>query len=171
MQPVLFYSSPSGIETVFIIVAQFFDDLSKDEAKKISALQKFLCGVSTFYKVAFSAAVWHSGNNLDGDDFMRYHVELKTGRHMSKSVPAANIKWEASHQLPYHLQPPQQRYQLQRHLRYAYGRTMAKALTVYVYDFLRRGFDAYAWWQRGKRTEILCQDDKFFFHLYLYPIQ
>ena len=101
---------------------------------------------------------------------MRYHVELNIGQHMGKSVLASNTKWEVSHQLPYHLQPPQLRYQLQRYLQYAYGRTMAKAITTYVHDYQRQGFDVYMLDGNGANGPKFSAKVIRFFNLYIYLV-
>lgn len=51
----------------------------------------------------------------------------------------------------------------------AYGRGLAKTIMRYVYDYLRQGCDVYAWWERGRKTAIFCQNQECFFQLFIQP--
>ncbi|MFR1478460.1 MAG: hypothetical protein ACLSB9_23610 [Hydrogeniiclostridium mannosilyticum] len=39
----------------------------------------------------------------------------------------------------------------------------------YVYDYLRQDCDVYAWWERGRKTTIFCQNQERFFQLFIQP--
>lgn len=100
---------------------------------------------------------------------MVYEVEIKKGMHKEKKTPDPLAKWEATINSPYRSLPVPQRYLLQHHLSTAYGRGLAKSIMQYVYDYLRQDCDVYAWWERGRKTTIFCQDQERFFQLFIQP--
>lgn len=100
---------------------------------------------------------------------MVYEVEIKKGTHKEKKTPNPLAKWEATVNSPYRSLPVPQRYLLQHHLSTAYGRGLAKTIMQYVYDYLRQDCDVYAWWERGRKTTIFCQNQERFFQLFIQP--
>ena len=100
---------------------------------------------------------------------MVYEVEIKKGTHKEKKAPDPLAKWEATVNSPYRSLPIPQRYLLQHHLSTAYGRGLAKSIMQYVYDYLRQDCDVYAWWERGRKTAIFCQNQESFFQLFIQP--
>lgn len=96
---------------------------------------------------------------------------MEKGRLYASELPVLAPQWEVAAGAAYQSLPLPYRYKLKQRLTGTYGRALANTIMQYVYDSLRQGCAVHAWWFRGKRTEIFCQHQAWFFHLLILPAE